>query len=76
MDAGIHAIINRIKELTDPIHGFPVTEKDHTRIAGYGDIAIICRTMTKLAYPLIEALMDAGIPAYAAKMTGYFCEMS
>lgn len=72
MDAGIHAIINRIKELTDPIHGFPVTEKDHTRIAGYGDIAIICRTMTKLAYPLIEALMDAGIPAYAAKMTGYF----
>ena len=68
----IAAVVKRIRELTDPNTGLQIKEGNGTRTAGYGDIAVLSKTGTKLMYPLIKGLLAAGIPAYAADMKGYF----
>ncbi|MBO4324907.1 MAG: helicase-exonuclease AddAB subunit AddA [Lachnospiraceae bacterium] len=66
------ALVKRVKELTDPISGFQVQDGEGSHIAGYRDIAVLFKKSTGLMQPAIEALLAAGIPAYAADMKGYF----
>lgn len=66
------ALVKRVKELTDPISGFQVQDDNGFHIAGYRDITVLFKKSTGLMQPAIEALLAAGIPAYAADMKGYF----
>lgn len=66
------ALVKRVKELTDPINGLKVRDDNGSHIATYGDIAVIVRKTGHLMYPAINALLAAGIPAYASKMSGFF----
>ena len=68
----IAAVVRRIRQLTDPKTGLQIRDGNGVRTAGYGDIAVLSKTGTKLMYPLIKGLLAAGIPAYAADMKGYF----
>lgn len=68
----ISTIVREIREMTAPGSGYVTEENERPRPIGYGDIVILVRSMTGVAYPLIDALQTAGIPAYATSMTGYF----
>lgn len=66
------ALVRRVKELTDPITGFIVKDDNGGHVATYRDIAVLSRKSTGDMHPCIEALLAAGIPAYAASLRGYF----
>ena len=66
------AIVRRVRELTDPVSGLRVSDGEGWHTARYGDIAILCKKSTALMFPVIDALLAAGIPAYAADLKGYF----
>ncbi len=68
----ISAIVGEIRKMTSAGSGYVTEENGRLRPIGYGDIVILVRSMTGVAYPLIDALQTAGIPAYATSMTGYF----
>lgn len=63
----------KIKEITDPVTGFKVEGKDKTmRPVQYRDIVILMRGIKSNANIYLEALTNAGIPAYAESKSGYF----
>lgn len=64
----------RIKELVDPDNGLQVIDKktNALRPCGYGDIAILLRTMSGWSDTYLEVLKDAGIPVYTDTRCGYF----
>lgn len=70
--AAIQAVIDRIRRLTDPINGFPVTDKKGTHTARYSDIVILSRDRKQLMTPLMKALLQEGIPAISSDCKGYF----
>ncbi len=78
-DDEIHIIINRIKELTNPVTGLVINRKrepkdsnDVPRIARYGDIAILTRKNKAFAAKLLTELRNAGIPVVSGSMKEYF----
>ena len=64
----------RIKELVDVEYGLQVVDKKTgaLRSCGYGDIAILLRTMSGWSDTYLEVLKAAGIPVYTDTRTGYF----
>lgn len=67
----IACIVKRIRELTDPVNGLRIQDEDGIRIAGYGDIAVLCRKRTY--YSQILAAFHAGnIPVVSDQAEGYF----
>lgn len=64
----------RIKELVDTENGLMVTDKKtgELRPCGYGDIAILLRTMSGWSDTYLEVLKNAGIPVYTDTRSGYF----
>lgn len=66
-------VASKIKEITDPVKGLKVEGKDKVmRPAQYKDVVILMRGIVNNAQIYLEALADAGIPAYAESKTGYF----
>jgi ATP-dependent helicase/nuclease subunit A len=70
-------IAGKIKELTDPVNGLMVWDKrlgeeGSYRMAGYGDVVILLRSLSGWAEDFVNILMNEGIPAYAERKTGYF----
>ncbi|MEY8352438.1 helicase-exonuclease AddAB subunit AddA [Lachnospiraceae bacterium 54-53] len=70
-------IAAKIRELTDPVKGLLIWdknlgEKGDYRIAGYGDMVILLRSLSGWAEDFVNVLMNEGIPAYAERKTGYF----
>lgn len=67
----------KIKELTDPVNGLLIWDKNQGekggyRIAEYGDMVILLRSLSGWAEDFVSVLMNEGIPAYAERKTGYF----
>lgn len=66
-------VAGKIKEITDPETGLKVEGKDKTmRPVQYKDIVILMRGIKSNANIYLEALENAGIPAYAESKSGYF----
>ena len=67
-------VLKRIKELTNPDTGLMVADKktNELRTCGYGDIAILLRTMSGWSDTYLEVLKNAGVPVYTDTRTGYF----
>ncbi|MEG0369207.1 MAG: helicase-exonuclease AddAB subunit AddA, partial [Hungatella sp.] len=67
-------IANKIRELTHPTDGLPIwdKEKKEYRIAEYGDIVILLRSISGWTDSFLNVLTGEGIPAYAETGTGYF----
>lgn len=72
LEAGMAA--ERIRELTDPVSGFMVWDKERGcyRRAEYRDIVVLLRSLSGWAEPFTEVLGRQGIPAYVESRTGYF----
>ncbi len=68
----IGAVEKYIRRMTDERNGYMTGAGDAKRPLRYGDIVILVRAMTGIAYPLIDALKARGIPTKASSMTGYF----
>lgn len=71
------AIAARIREFVHPETGLCVWDKNLDgkggyRIAGYGDMVILLRSLSGWAEDFVNVLMNEGIPAYAERKTGYF----
>ncbi len=68
------AIAKRIQELTDPLTGMLVLDKEKKvyRPARYKDIVILLRSMSSWSEVFVNTLMQEGITAYADTGTGYF----
>jgi ATP-dependent helicase/nuclease subunit A len=68
------AIAKRIRELTDPVTGMLVMDKEKKvyRPARYKDIVILLRSMSSWSEVFVNTLMQEGITAYADTGTGYF----
>lgn len=68
------AIAARIRELTDPEKGMYVLDDDtgSYRIAGYGDIVILMRTMSGWAREVANVLMQENIPVSVEISEGFF----
>ena len=64
----------RLKELVDEEHGLQIVDKQtgELRTCGYGDVAILLRTMSGWSDTYLEVLKAAGIPVYTDTRTGYF----
>lgn len=63
----------KIKEITNPVNGMKIEDKDHTmRPVEYKDIALLMRSVKGKGNIYLEALSNAGIPAYAESKSGYF----
>ena len=64
----------RIKELVDGENGLQVVDKKsgELRTCGYGDIAILLRSMSGYSDVYLETLKNLGIPVYTDTRTGYF----
>ncbi len=78
-DDEIRIIIQRIRELTNPVTGLVINRKreakdskDVPRIARYGDIAILTRKNKAFASKLLMELRNAGIPVVSGSMKEYF----
>ncbi len=67
-------IARRMRELTDPQTGLQVWDKEKgaCRLAGYGDMVILLRSMAGWSETILQVLAREGIPAYAETGTGYF----
>ncbi len=67
-------IAARMKELINPETGLKVWDKKEKRyrIACYGDMVILLRSLSGFAEDFVNILMNEGIPAYAERRTGYF----
>lgn len=70
-------IAAKIRELTDPVKGLLIWDKKlggkgDYRIAGFGDMVILLRSLSGWAEDFVNVLMNEGIPAYAERKTGYF----
>ncbi len=66
-------IASKIKEITDLVNGIKVEGRDKTmRPARFQDIVILMRGIKNNANIYLEALSNAGIPAYAESKSGYF----
>lgn len=66
-------VASKIKEITNPVTGIKVEGKDKKmRPAQFQDIAILMRGIKSNANIYLEALTNAGIPAYAESKSGYF----
>lgn len=68
------AIAERIREITDPVTGIKIYDKNSRceRAADYGDIVILLRSMSGWAEDFVETLTFNGIPAVAEEKSGYF----
>jgi ATP-dependent helicase/nuclease subunit A len=67
------AIAKRIKELTDPVNGMMIRDKNgELRRAGYGDIVILLRTMSNWSEVFADTLAGEDIPAHTETQSGYF----
>ncbi|WP_143320656.1 helicase-exonuclease AddAB subunit AddA [Clostridium sp. HBUAS56010] len=71
------AIAAKIRELIQPETGLLIWDKALNgtggyRIAGYGDVVILLRSLSGWAEDFVNVLMNEGIPAYAETKTGYF----
>ena len=67
-------IVNRIKELTDPVNGLRLRDKNNPegRIAKYGDIVVLVRSKSNLYNEVIRSLHRHNIPACSASTDGFF----
>ena len=67
-------IAARIRMLTDPVHGLLIWDKEKScyRLAEYGDMVILLRSISGWSQAFINVLTQEGIPAYAETGTGYF----
>ncbi len=67
-------IAARIHELTDPITGKKVWDKEEKcyRPARFGDIVILLRAVSGWTEPFISILNEEGIPASTDSQSGYF----
>lgn len=67
-------IAGRIRELTDQETGLWVWDKrkEGYRLAEYGDMVILLRSISGWSEAFVNILMNEGIPAYAETKTGYF----
>ena len=67
-------IASRARELTDPVHGQWIwdKEKECYRPAEYGDMVILLRSISGWTESFINVLTQEGIPAYAETGSGYF----
>lgn len=79
-------IIDRIRELTDPVTGLRVMEErpkgvdpetwvPQGRIARYSDIVVLTRSRKELYNELLRRLQRNNIPAYSASMDGFYDSM-
>lgn len=67
------AIAKRIKELTDPVTGMMIRDKNgELRRAGYGDIVILLRTMSNWSEVFADTLTGEDISAHTETQSGYF----
>ncbi|HHV12026.1 MAG TPA: UvrD-helicase domain-containing protein [Clostridiales bacterium] len=68
------AIAKKIRELTDPVDGMLVLDKEKKvyRPAQCRDIVILLRSMSAWSEVFVNTLMQEGIAAYADTGTGYF----
>lgn len=68
------SVAKRIRELTDPVTGMLVMDKEKRvyRPARYRDIVILLRSMSSWSEVFVNTLMQEGISAYADTGTGYF----
>lgn len=74
------AIALKIKDLTHPDKGLMVWDKrigeeGGYRIAEYGDMVILLRSISGWAEEFVNVLINEGIPACADQKTGYFTAM-
>ncbi len=67
-------IAEKIRSLTDPVNGLGIWDKEKQcyRLAGYGDMVILLRSISGWSQAFINVLTQEGIPAYAETGTGYF----
>ena len=67
-------IASRIRELTDPKTGLSVWDKEAGcyRLARYGDMVILLRSLTGWTDSFLNVLTQEDIPAFAETGTGYF----
>lgn len=67
-------IAERIRQITDPVTGLKIYDKSiqSERVAEYGDIVILLRSMSGWAEDFVETLTFNGIPAVAEEKSGYF----
>lgn len=67
-------IAEKIRELTDPEKGLGIWDKEKQcyRLAEYGDMVILLRSISGWSQAFINVLTQEGIPAYAETGTGYF----
>ena len=67
-------IAEKIRNLTDPVNGLGIWDKEKQcyRLAGYGDMVILLRSISGWSQAFINVLTQEGIPAYAETGTGYF----
>lgn len=69
-------VAQKIREITDPVTGMKITEKDKgMRPVRYGDIAILLRSMKGVSELYQEHLENNGIPSFAESKTGYYQTM-
>ncbi|MCI9362110.1 MAG: helicase-exonuclease AddAB subunit AddA [Hungatella sp.] len=64
----------KIRELLNPVNGLAIWDKEKRcyRLAEYGDIVILLRSISGWSQAFINVLTKEGIPAYAETGTGYF----
>ena len=67
-------IAAKIRAVTDPENGLGIWDKEKGcyRLAAYGDIVILLRSISGWSQAFINVLTQEGIPAYAQTGTGYF----
>ncbi len=68
----ISNLVSEIRKMTAPNSGYQIQDGERVRPVEYGDIVVLARSKSGVIFPLIDALQDAGIPAYATSVTGYF----
>lgn len=65
----------RIQEMVQGENPLYIQGEHGYRPVGYGDIAILLRSVTGWAEEFVEALNDMGVPAFAETSTGYFTSL-
>ena len=67
-------IVRRIEELTDPVKGLRIRDKNNEdgRIAQYRDVVILTRSRGDLYNEVIRSLQSHGIPACSVSSDGFY----
>lgn len=65
-------IAKKIKKITNSKTGILISDNGKLRLAEYGDIVVLLRTMSEWAEVFTDVFMEEGIPAYSDTRSGYF----